>query len=106
MNKAKHNKKERQRKNIEDEAKKTYSLSSKINALMKNIKKTHSLRQITSFMKIFRSVLNDENEEKIVIDEGDLFNEIMQFSLTHLPDILKNILNLVFLSLFLIHFIF
>ena len=70
--------------------------SSRIKSLMKSIRKTHSLRHIMNFIKIFRATLNEENSEKIVIDEGDVFNDIMQFSMTKLPDILKEILTLVF----------
>ena len=80
--------------NEKDENKKA-SNSVKIKSLMKNIKKTHSLRYIMSFLKIFRGMLNEDNNDKIVVDEGDLFNDIMQFSLTKLPAILKEILNLV-----------
>ena len=69
--------------------------SAKIKSIMKSIKKTHSLRPIMSFMKIFRAILNEENNESIVIEEGDIFNEIMKFSLTILPDVLKDVLNLV-----------
>lgn len=71
------------------------SLSEKIKNLMKTILKTHSLKKIANFLKIFRSSLNEENIEKINLDEGDIFNDMMQFALTKLPEILKEILDLV-----------
>lgn len=71
------------------------SNSEKIKLIMKSIKKTHSLRPIMNFVKIFRAVLNEENNETIVIEEGDIFNDIMKFALTVLPEVLKDVLALV-----------
>lgn len=72
------------------------SNSEKIKLIMKSIKKTHSLRPIMNFVKIFRAVLNEENNETIVIEEGDIFNDIMKFALTVLPEVLKDVLALVY----------
>jgi len=92
---AKIKKNSKPRKTIKEH--KTLSTSSKIKLIMKNIKKTQSLRHIMSFIKIFRAVLNEENNDNVVIEEGDVFNDIMKFALTKLPAVLKDVLNLVFI---------
>ena len=98
------NKKGSQVKELVEE-KTSNSNSEKIKLIMKSIKKTHSLRPIMNFVKIFRAALNEENNESIVIEEGDIFNDIMKFALTVLPNVLKDVLALVyFLFYFCEHF--
>lgn len=81
------------------------SISEKIGKIEKKILKTHSLKHIANFLKIFRVVLNEEDNGKINIEEGFIFNDLMKFGLAKLPEVLKEILDLVINFIFLFFYI-